>query len=112
MPTNPKCSKEIKTTDADRKPCMRDLGHLGPCNPFQGDEGGRLSVNAGDNYLGKLLVGRTAQGQVQFVGKCVTYTDKPTVAVRLLDDTQVTWLAELCQVVELEPAAIECLLRR
>ena len=64
----------------------------------------------GSNLVGRLLVGKTAMGAVEFVGVCVSYTEVPTVKVRCPDGTEVSWVAQLCEVVELSKEALEKLL--
>ncbi len=63
-----------------------------------------MKTKGSEKFLGKIVVGRTALGEVQFVGQCVSFTDAPTVTVNLPDGSQAHWHAELCEVIELNPA--------
>lgn len=60
----------------------------------------------GEKYLGKLVVARTKLGAFQFVGRCVSYTDAPTVQVVLPNGQRASWRADLVDVVEIPAEAI------
>jgi hypothetical protein len=60
-----------------------------------------------EKFLGKLVVGRTAQGELHFVGRCVCYADHPTVGVNRPDGSQVHWAAHLCTIVDMDEKAVE-----
>lgn len=106
------CNNELRCVDNIKRPCLRKKYHTGPCNPFSdaGPEEIAKPAKPADNYLNKLVVAYTTQGQVHFVGRCVSYTDRPTLQVRLPDGTQVSWVADLCKPVELPLEAVEKLL--
>jgi hypothetical protein len=61
----------------------------------------------GVDYIGKLLVGKTAQGTVKFVGVCVSYTDRPTIKVRCPDGSEESWILDLCEIVEISKEALD-----
>ena len=63
-----------------------------------------------NQYLGKLVIARTAQGAFQFVGKCVAYCDAPTVTVNQPDGTQAHWRADMVEVLEVPQEVIAALL--
>jgi hypothetical protein len=63
-----------------------------------------------NRYLNKLVIAKTAQGQIQFVGRCVSYTAQPTISVRLPDGTQANWIAAMCTVVDIDEKALDLML--
>lgn len=64
-----------------------------------------------EQYLGKLLVAKTAQGKVNFVGVCQSYCEAPTVGIRCLDGTWGNWRADMCEIVEMDERAATMILR-
>ena len=62
-----------------------------------------------DQYLGKYVAIRTAQGDLVDVGQCISYTDRPTIGVNTLDGKQVDWIADLCEVLPLKDDVVEAL---
>ncbi len=52
-------------------------------------------------YLSKLVVARTAHGDLVGVGLCVAYCDAPTLTLNTLDGSQIHTRADLCKVVPL-----------
>lgn len=64
-----------------------------------------------DKYLNKLVIARTMQGDIQFVGRCVSYCDAPTISVNTPNGGQSHWRADLCEVVEIDPKALDLLLQ-
>lgn len=60
-----------------------------------------------DKYLNKLLIARTAQGSLQFVGRCVSFCDAPTVTAITADGDTVSWRADLCEIVALPDDVVE-----
>lgn len=59
----------------------------------------------GLEYLGKLVVARTAQGGLAGVGSCFSYCEAPTVALRTPDGKTFHWRADLCEVIADEEVA-------
>lgn len=107
------CGAKVKTIENKWSPCLREKYHEGGCNPYsntaplaQQAKGNPATEDDVNKYLGKLVVGRTATGQVQFVGRVMAYVGKPTLQVRMLDGTQVPWVAEMCEVIQIAPEAV------
>lgn len=62
-----------------------------------------------EQFLNKILAARTAQGDLQAVGRCISFTDLPTVGIRTRDGQQCNWIASLCEVVTEDPALADAL---
>jgi hypothetical protein len=106
-------------------PCLREKYHAGPCNPFSDSPPNTeqpktrnatvpfaVAVPHSDDYLGKLVVARDAQGGIVTVGKCVAYTDRPTLTIQDVSGKQVHWIADLCEAVALDLKAVEALIHQ
>ena len=52
------------------------------------------------NYIGKLVVARTAQGDLVAVGRCVSFVDAPTVGINTNDGHQIHWRADMVRVID------------
>ncbi len=65
-------------------------------------------MNNADAYLGKMVVARSAQGDLVGVGKCVGFCDSPTVTINTKDG-QIHYRADMCQVVPLKEDEIVAL---
>jgi len=62
-----------------------------------------------EQFLNKILAARTAQGDLQAVGRCISFTDLPTVGIRARDGQQCNWIASLCEVVTEDPVLADAL---
>lgn len=58
-------------------------------------------MDKSDEFLGRMVVARTADGSFHFVGRCISYCYAPTVGIVLPDGTRKHWRADMCQVVDL-----------
>lgn len=72
----------------------------------------QLPPDESRKYMHKLVVGRDGAGGINFVGKVISYTNRPTVTVQLIDGTRVTWPADQCQVSELTVEAVAKLISK
>lgn len=54
-----------------------------------------------EKFLGKIIVARTGQGDTHAVGKCIAYCEAPTVTFNTPSGKQISWRADLCEVIEM-----------
>jgi hypothetical protein len=62
-----------------------------------------------DDFLLKLVIAKTGQGEIYAIGHCVSYTTAPTVVLKLADGSRLSWRADLCTVVDIDERAVELL---
>lgn len=68
-------------------------------------------MNSGEEGLNRLVVARTLQGDFHAIGRVVSYSDHPTITIETPSGERVHWATSLCDVVDLEPEAVDALLR-
>ena len=60
--------------------------------------------------LDRLVIARTGLGALHAVGRVIAYCDGPTVTIEQSDGSRVHWRADLCEIVEMEPDAVQILM--
>jgi hypothetical protein len=61
------------------------------------------------DYLNKIYVARTGQGSIHAVGRCVAYTEHPTVQLVLANGEQIHWRADMCELLTEDQTLVEML---
>ena len=62
-----------------------------------------------EQYLGKVLVLRDAQGGLVGVGRCMVYCDAPTVMIETSDGKKIHWRADMANDLHVEKDVLDVL---
>lgn len=65
---------------------------------------------AANRWLDRIVVARTGAGSLHVVGRAISYTDEPTLLLVDRDGNKHTWVARLCEVLEIDAEVAEQLL--
>ena len=63
----------------------------------------------GPESVQRLLIARTAPGELVGVGLCVGYCDAPTVTLETADGKRIHWRADLCELIDVPEDVIVAL---